>query len=254
MGQQFVASSVVGFVRHLALYHVNRGYEFYLTGRVPERKQSHPEEVDRAIVEKYGIAMSKYARHRRRRAGEAAVAYYRHGDFWVMVATEGVHRFFEDNAGGIKSFRRHPLVFGGYSISIKAGKLHVQLADDFYREIRGYLVNQAVHRSASRLAQEIYELPVEPFGPVQRQLRKILREVNAERKTAGMARVPGRAIPCRLRIVRLQDADWHDAALGAAPASIIKQEKSLPLPSPLHQGERLREGACGQGYVGPTKN
>ncbi len=67
MRQQFVASSVVGFVRHLALYHVNRGYEFYLTGRIPERKQSAPAEVDRAIVEKYGIAMSKYARHRRRR-------------------------------------------------------------------------------------------------------------------------------------------------------------------------------------------
>jgi len=201
MGQQFVASSVVGFVRHLALYHVNRGYEFYLTGRIPERKRAAPEEVDRAIVEKYGIAMSKYARHRRRRAGEAAVAYYRHGDFWVMVATEGAHRFFDDNADSIKSFRRQPLVFGGYSIGIRAGKLHVQLADDFYRELRGYLVNQAVHRSAARLAQEIYELPVEPFGPVQRQLRKILREVNAERKTAGMARVPGRAIPCRLRIV-----------------------------------------------------
>ncbi len=122
-----------------------------------------------------------------------------------MVATEGAHRFFDDNAGSIKSFRRQPLVFGGYSIGIRADKLHVQLADDFYRELRGYLVNQAVHRSAARLAQEIYELPVEPFGPVQRQLRKILREVNAERKTAGMARVPGRAIPCRLRIVRLQD-------------------------------------------------
>jgi hypothetical protein len=205
MDQQYVAASIVGLVRHLALYHVNRGYEFYLAGTVPERKRSQPEEVDRAIIEKYRIAMSKYARHRQRRAGAAAVAYFRHGDFWVMVATTGRHRFFEDNAGAIQNFRRQPLVIGDYSIGIKAGKLHVQLTDEFYRELRGYLVNQAVHRSAARLAQEFYELPVEPFGPVQRQLRKILREVNAERKTAGMARVPGRAIPCRLRIVRLTD-------------------------------------------------
>lgn len=233
MGQQFVASSVVGFVRHLALYHVNRGYEFYLTGRVPERKRATPAEVDRAIVEKYGVAMSKYARHRRRRAGEAAVAYFRHGDFWVMVATEGAHRFFDDNSDSIKSFRRQPLVFGGYSIGIRAGKLHVQLADDFYRELRGYLVNQSVHRSAARLAREIYELPVEPFGPVQRQLRNILREVNAERKAAGMARVPGRAIPCRLRIVRLIDqnpnepksaivGEWEGACHDLSPWQVLR--------------------------------
>lgn len=211
MEQRFVAASVVGFIRHIALYHVNRGYEFYLTGCIPERKRTHPEVVDRAIVEKYGVAMSKYARHRRRRAGEAAVAYYRHGHFWVMVATEGTHRFFDENKERIKNFRRNPLVFGGYSIGIKDDKLHVALADDFYRELRGYLVNQAVHRSAARLANEVYELPVEPFGPVQRQLRRILREVNAERKTAGMARVPGRAIPCRLRIVRIQDVDLRDS-------------------------------------------
>lgn len=213
MSQQYVAASVVGFVRHLALYHVSRGYEFYLTGYVPERKRSSPEEVDRAMVEKYGVAMSKYARHRRRRAGEAAVAYLRHGDFWIMVATAGRHRFFDENADSIKSFRRRPLVFGGYSIGIRSGKLHVELADDFYRELRGYLVNQAVHRSAKKLVEEIYEIPVEPFGPVQRQLRKILREVNAERKSAGMARVPGRAIPCRLRVVRLSDADAREPAL-----------------------------------------
>lgn len=207
MNQRYVAASIVGLVRHLALYHVNRGYEFYVTGAVPERKRFQPEDVDRAIVEKYRIGISKYARHRQRRAGAAAVAYYRHGDFWVMVATAGRHRFFEDNVCAIQSFRRRPLVIGDYSIGIKADKLHVQLADDFYRELRGYLVNQAVHRSTARLAQEFYELPIEPFGPVQRQLRKILREVNAERKTAGLAKVPGRVIPCRLRIVRLQDVD-----------------------------------------------
>lgn len=207
MRQTFVAASVVGLVRHIALYHVNRGYEFYLTGHVPERKRDQPEEVDRAIVEKYGIAMSKYARHRRRRAGEAAVAYYRLGDFWVMLATPGRHRFFEENSAGIKNFRRRPLVIGDYSISIRGGKLHVSLADEFYRELRGFLVNQAVLRSAPRLAQEFYELPVEPFGPVQRQLRKILREVNAQRKTAGLSRIPGRVIPCRLRIVRLTDCE-----------------------------------------------
>jgi hypothetical protein len=214
MDQQHVAASAVGLVRHLALYHVNRGYEFYLTGTVPERKRSEPEEVDRSIVEKYRIAMSKYARHRQRRAGAAAVAYFRHEAFWVMVATAGQHRFFEDNAGRVKSFRRQPLVIGDYSISIKADKLHVQLADESYRELRGYLVNQAVHRTAARLAQEFYTLPVEPFGPVQRQLRKILREVNAERKAAGMAKVAGRAIPCRLRIVRLIDEDsWAGRAV-----------------------------------------
>lgn len=208
MSQQFVAASVVGLVRHLALYYVNRGYEYYVTGCIPKRKQSRPEDIDRAMIEKYGIAMSKYTRYRRRHAGAASVAYFRHGNFWVVVATEGAHQFIEQNAAILREFRRQPLVFGGYSIGIKEGKLHVALADDLFREFRGYLVNQAVYRSAATLAKEFYELPAEPFGPVQRQLRQILREVNAERKAAGMARVPGRAIPCQLRIIRLQDRDW----------------------------------------------
>ncbi len=164
----------------------------------PERKRATPEEVDRAIIDKYRVAMSKYARHRQRQAGAAAVAYYRHGNLWVMVATCG-------STDSSRTMRQHQklspsaAVYRGIFNHIKADKLHVQLTDDFYRELRGYLVNQRcidLRQDSPRSFMSCRST----LRAVQRQLRKILREVNAERKSAGMPRVPGRAIPCRLRV------------------------------------------------------
>ena len=45
------ATSVAGFVQQLAVAYVGRGYFFYVTGELPERKD--PRAVDRRIIEKY---------------------------------------------------------------------------------------------------------------------------------------------------------------------------------------------------------
>src|SRR5687767_10846672 len=61
------ATTLDGFIQQLAVGYVSRGYVFYVCGWVPERKE--PRDVDRRLIAKYGISISKWTRARRKRAG-----------------------------------------------------------------------------------------------------------------------------------------------------------------------------------------
>src|SRR5581483_943572 len=87
------ASSVEGFVQVLACNYLPHGYFFFASGVIPEGKD--PEVVDRKLIDKYGVAVSRQGRVRRKRAGFANIHYLRFGRFWVLLATHGVHHFFE---------------------------------------------------------------------------------------------------------------------------------------------------------------
>ena len=63
------ATSVEGFVQQLVSNYLASGYWFYVTGSVPVRKD--PRTVDRKLVERYGIALSRPSRSRRKAAGLA---------------------------------------------------------------------------------------------------------------------------------------------------------------------------------------
>src|SRR5262249_29465887 len=54
--------SVAGFVQQLAVAYVGRGYFFYVTGEIPERKD--PCGVDAKLIAKYGLAIGKTGRAR----------------------------------------------------------------------------------------------------------------------------------------------------------------------------------------------
>ena len=82
-----VATSVAGFVQQLAVAYVANGYWFYVTGRVPDHKD--PATVDAKIIRQYGIAVSKWTRTRRKRAGQANLQYLRYDRFFVIMATHG---------------------------------------------------------------------------------------------------------------------------------------------------------------------
>jgi len=51
-------------------------------------------------------------------------------------------------------------------------------------------------------ALAIYQVPVEPYAPVRRQLLIILREVNRARKAAGLAKIPTEVLVLKRRVVR----------------------------------------------------
>jgi hypothetical protein len=52
------------------------------------------------------------------------------------------------------------------------------------------------------LALEFYRLPFEPYAPIRRQMLRLLRDVNAARKTAGFRAIPLEVLPLRRRVVK----------------------------------------------------
>lgn len=200
-----IATSEAGFVQQLAVGYVNHGYWFYVTGCVPDQKQ--PELIDQKLIEKYDIAVSKWTRARRKRQGLANVHYLRHEEFFVLIATKGVHRIFEEERTVIRDVRREPIHFAGYSIGYKLGadgKWHasVRIHPVEYKLLKDYCLEFAARRSVIQLAEEFQRLPFEPYAPVRRQLLCILRAVNIARKKAGFMAVDHVALRLRRHVVR----------------------------------------------------
>jgi hypothetical protein len=103
MKYQYLCASENGFVQQLAVAYVNHGYWFYVTGIVPQNKNALL--VDGKLMEKYNVAISKWARARRKRQGLANIHYLRHRQFFVLIATKGRHEFFEQEGDAIKDWK-----------------------------------------------------------------------------------------------------------------------------------------------------
>lgn len=199
-----IATSKAGFVQQLAVGYVNHGYWFYVTGCVPDHKQ--PELIDQKLIEKYDINISKWARARRKRQGQANVHYLRHDEFFVLIATKGVHRIFEEERTVIRDVRREPIRFAGYSIGYKRGadgKWHasVRIHPVEYKLLKDYCSELAGRRTVLEIANELGQLPFEPYAPVRRQLLNILRAVNRARRLAGQQPVAYTALRLRRRVM-----------------------------------------------------
>ena len=193
------ATSIVGFVQQLAVAYVGRGYFFYVTGEIPERKDPHG--VDSRIVEKYGIAIGKTARARRKAAGFANIQYLRFERKFVLLATRGQHRFFEEERKFIRDVREVPVKFAEYAISYRAGHPHVRIEQRQFLELKAWFSEAAVHRRRESLESEFRRLPFEPYAPVRSQLHAILRRVNQRRERAQFEPVSASAIRVRRRVV-----------------------------------------------------
>lgn len=120
----------------------------------------------------------------------------------------------------LRDIREAPIQIEGYSIYLKRGdfkkkrskdeapvrdeKSHarVLISRERYAELRAYFLSIACHRTAERLAAEINALPFEPYKPVWRQLRKIVRLLNKKRKAAGFDQVLMESVRWRRNIVK----------------------------------------------------
>jgi hypothetical protein len=212
MNYRCEATSVAGFVQQIACSYLRHGYWWYATGVIPERKD--PICVDVKLVDRYEIDLSEWKRSRRKHLGYANMHYLRYGRFFVLLATQGRHEFFEAERSLIRDFRRVPLRFAGYSISYRRGgrtrrgepdpkwHAHVEIERRHYNELKSHFLCRATHRSVENLAREFGRIPYEPYAPIRRQLLNILRSVNRARKHAGYELVPPSVLRLRRRIVK----------------------------------------------------
>ena len=193
-----IAASVEGFIQQLAVQYVTNGYYFYVTGQIPAERD--PLKTDQRIIEKYEIDISKWRRVRRKKAGVANVQYLRYGQSFVILATAGVHHFFDDEATQIKDIREHPIRFFDYAISCHKswgkGTTHpsVRIDKERYLKLKRHFVEISVRCTVEQMTAAFQAFPFEPYAPIRNQLFMILRAVNLKRKVAGLEQIPKTAL------------------------------------------------------------
>ncbi|QEG01483.1 hypothetical protein Mal15_55600 [Stieleria maiorica] len=211
-GYRAVVTSVDGFVQQIACSYLRHGYWFYVLGRIPRDKD--PAIIDTKLIEKYGIAISESTRARRKKSGFANLQYIRHESLFVMMATKGKHKFFDEESKLIRDIRRVPIRYAGYSISYRPGgrkkdgsrddkwHSHVAMERRQYLELKAWFAERARRDSPKALALAFYRLPIAPYAPIRRQLLMIHREVNRIRKKAGKPPLPTEILPLKRKIVK----------------------------------------------------
>lgn len=232
------ATSITGFIQILTSNYLPHGYWFYVTGKVPAGKD--PRQVDQKILTKYGIALSRQQRARRKLAGHANLHYVRYQDFFVVLATHGRHAFFAEEGRSLRDIRQIPIQFASYSLWVKRGnflkresaavpliadhrhRVRVLIGRETYSELRGQFLDLATHRTADKLRWAFWNLPFEPYAPVRKQLLRLLRQVNAKRLAMGYERLPADALRLRRRIVKPFDSEELD--LPNEPALVVRDE------------------------------
>lgn len=195
-----VAGSSIGFVQQLAVSYVATGHWFFVSGWVPEGKD--PSLVDQKLLERYEIDERRWERSRRKKAGLASVHYLRHQRFFVLAATHGRHRFFEEEGKSIRDARRTPIRALGYAISYRGGHCHVRIDQAEYRRLKAFLEGAASHRTKEALESYIWGLAFEPYAPVRRQVLNLFRAVNRIRHEAGFQKLDVKCVRTKRKIVK----------------------------------------------------
>jgi hypothetical protein len=210
MSTRYEAKSLEGFIQQLAVGFVSHGYCFYVTGWIPEKKD--PRDTDAKIARQYGIGLTKSSRMRRKQAGYANVQYLRLGRFFVIIATRGIHPFFENEGEFVRDMHRPPFfTFGGYSVKRvycvkhRRWKTSVRIDRETYRYLKATFLDAALKVDELTLAKRLRALSFEPYKPIRRQLRQLWRAVNRVRHTAGLEPVPENCLRAKRHIVRPYD-------------------------------------------------
>jgi hypothetical protein len=194
------ATSVEGFVQQVAVQYLRHGYWFYVAGTVPMGKD--PRAVDDKLIAKYGITRSSKERARRKCAGLANLHYIRHDRFFLLMATHGWHRFFDDEAGQIRDARRQPIKFAGYAISYRNGHACVRMEQRECQLLKAWFLDLACRRSVEALAAEFRLIRFVPYAPVRQQLLAVWRTANRSRRVAGFEPVLIDCLPWKRRVVK----------------------------------------------------
>ena len=209
-GYRCVATSPEGLVQQVAVSYLRHGYWFYVTGRIKPGKD--PTLLDLKLIAKYGIDINEREKADRKRRGLANMQYIRHGNWFVLLATEGHHAFKQQERNQIRDCRRHPIRFEGYSISYRRSpitpkgggepKWHacVRIDGPTYKQLKSYFLDRATQRSAESLAKDFARVPFARYAPVRRQLLTILRSVNKERSKQKNKEISHKAIRLRRKI------------------------------------------------------
>ncbi|MBA5868093.1 MAG: hypothetical protein GDA67_15480 [Nitrospira sp. CR1.3] len=205
MEYRCVTTSIEGFVQQLAVAYITHGYWFYVAGEIPEGKELAA--IDAKLIERYGIAITKWARCRRKKQGLANMQYLRHERFFLLLATKGRHEFFEREMASFRDVRRAPIKFAGYSIGCRKGSdgrwhASVRISRENHASLKAAFVEIGLRRTLAVATREFSRVQFQCFAPVRRQILEALGAVNRARGAAGLELVPLASVSLRRAIVQ----------------------------------------------------
>jgi hypothetical protein len=137
------ATSLEGFVQQLAVGYLCRGYRFYFQGLIPAGKD--PRAVDAKLIARYGLAVSKFERARRKARGLVNVQYLRYRRHFVLLSTSGEHDPLRDDHK-LKDAHEVPIKLGGYAASFRGGHAQVRIERDAWKQLKAYYLDLGTER------------------------------------------------------------------------------------------------------------
>src|SRR5512135_2387955 len=193
------ATTLEGFVQQLAVGYLAWGYRYFFQGLIPAGKD--PRAVDAKLIARYGLAISKFKRARRKAGGLANVQYLRYGRHFVLLSTPGEQNPLRADHT-LRDAHDVPIKLGGYAVSFRGGHAQVRIERETWKQLKAYYLDLATKRSVSWFEREFRRWPFEPWGPIRRQTFVILNQVNCARKAAGLELVPTSCVRLKRRIYR----------------------------------------------------
>ena len=204
---QCVMPSIEAFVARVQRL-ISRGHYFAYDGYLKPPKD--PAQLDAKMIREWKLYRPDWTREARRRGGESGVHYIRYGRRYVLLATHGWKqshgrgcagkapgRFFTQHPG-YRDLKDEGLKFHAYNIkSTYSQKLRrrttfVSLRSSNYHALKAGMLRKAVRaefRRREALEAVFWNLPLIWYGPVQRQVRAIVNEVNRTRRRYGLPRI-----------------------------------------------------------------
>ncbi len=243
MKYRYEAATPESVVQLIAASYLRHGYYWYVTGTIPKGKE--PSQVDRKLIDKYGIDVSEWERTRRKKSGLANVQYIRFEHWFIIMVTEGHHPLKAPTRQGgekeqLRDARRVPIRFHGYSISYRRSGItpkganptddsvrkwhaHVRIDEPTYRQLKAHFIDRACHRSAENLAKELAAIPFARYAPIRRQLLTLLRMINEARKPLGYELLPYSALNLRRVPVKVYASSNPDAVSAHSIATTTEE-------------------------------
>jgi hypothetical protein len=169
------------FLRRIAIDYVRYGYVWYAVREIPQGKE--PQNVADRVCRYYSITASRVARERLKRQGKGNVVVVVYKRTLVLLATEGVHRFFDEDRPS--DIRVSPLHLFGYSIGVKEAKPCVMIAPIRWKAIANQAHAIALHNQ-DKVRDYFERISPFKFPGILRQKKKLLHMVNLKRKRAGL--------------------------------------------------------------------
>lgn len=190
---KYLALSWQAFIQYM-IDCFNKGYFYYHFNTHPEQRRHKLPEIDKKIINRFEIGLSKDRRYRRKKKGQANYTYLRHELMFVILRTDGDDLCSERANQRFDDIRTKPLIISiGGEIQLKLHKkadtgYTVCLSKACYRDIKTKLLELAEHRQIKQMHYWFNALNGIPAyaGMIEhkRQLLKAVLQISKKHGTA----------------------------------------------------------------------